>query len=315
MKSHNHYADEVLDRASHLRKDNAWLDAQYHADHTMVIPVWRSRNLIENGPEPRGVMLQTAETRALIEMSTTNVLLGVRNDVAHFAIDISPLEAHEVNELRADGEFVDLRSVGAVLDRTEASILAYAKGIMHWHSRHMFCGVCGSPTESQEAGHLRKCLNRDCGAVHFPRTDPAVIMLVEDCRDPKRRRCLLARNSRFPSRMMSTLAGFVDPLESLEETVEREVFEECGIHVTDIEYQASQPWPFPSSIMLGFRARATSFDIVVDGIEIDEAYWFEAEQLQTFGEWGDGGDNFSLPRQDSIARYLVNDWMTEVLGA
>ena len=160
---------------------------------------------------------------------------------------------------------------------------------------------------------MRRCSDQSCGRMHFPRTDPAVIMLVEDCSDPLRPRCLLARNSRFPSRMMSTLAGFVDPLESLEETVAREVFEECGIRVTDIEYQASQPWPFPSSIMLGFRARATSFDIVVDGVEIDEAHWFDAHQLKSFGEWGDGGDNFSLPRRDSIARYLVNSWVEDVL--
>ena len=113
--------------------------------------------------------------------------------------------------------------------------------------------------------------------------------------------------------MMSTLAGYVDPLESLEETVEREVFEECGIRVDRIQYQASQPWPFPSSIMLGFRARAVTRDIVVDGIEIEEAHWFEAEQLKSFGEWGDDGDYYSLPRRDSIARYLVNSWMNEVL--
>ena len=111
---------------------------------------------------------------------------------------------------------------------------------------------------------------------------------------------------------MSTLAGFVDPLESLEETVAREVLEECGIEVEQISYQASQPWPFPSSIMLGFRARAKTFDIRVDGEEIEEAYWFEPEQLRQFGEWGDGGDNFSLPRRDSIARYLVESWIEEV---
>ena len=156
MNAQNHYADEVLDRVAQFRRNNDWVNAQYAAEHTMVIPVWRSRSLIEQGAEPRGVMMSIAETRALMEMATTTVLLGVRNDIAHFAIDISTLEAHEVNELRADGEFVDLRSVGAVLDRTEASILAYAKGIMHWHSRHLFCGVCGSPTESQDAGRFRR---------------------------------------------------------------------------------------------------------------------------------------------------------------
>jgi NAD+ diphosphatase len=114
--------------------------------------------------------------------------------------------------------------------------------------------------------------------------------------------------------MMSTLAGFVDPLESLEETVAREVYEECGIEVDDIRYLASQPWPFPSSIMLGFRARALTREIRVDQHEIEEAYWFDAEQLQTFGEWGDDGDNFCLPRRDSIARWMVNSWIEEQLS-
>ena len=160
---------------------------------------------------------------------------------------------------------------------------------------------------------MRVCSNRSCGRMHFPRTDPAVIMLVEDCSDPARPRCLLARNSRFPKRMMSTLAGFVDPLESLEETVIREVHEECGIRVGDVEYQASLPWPFPSSIMLGFRAKAETRDIKVDGVEIEEAYWFEAEQLLQFGEWGDEVGEFCLPRRDSIARYLVESWIRDVL--
>jgi NAD+ diphosphatase len=113
--------------------------------------------------------------------------------------------------------------------------------------------------------------------------------------------------------MMSTLAGYVDPLESLEETVAREVYEECGIRVDEIEYQASQPWPFPSSIMLGFRAQALNTDIVIDNDEIAEAHWFEAAQLRHFGEWGDEGGGFCLPRRDSIARFLVNSWMEENL--
>ena len=138
-------------------------------------------------------------------------------------------------------------------------------------------------------------------------------MLVEDRSDPARPRCLLARNARFPSRMMSTLAGFVDPLESLEETVAREVYEECGIRVGEVIYQASQPWPFPSSIMLGFRAQALNREIVIDNREIEEAYWFDAHQLLEFGEWGDDGDGFCLPRRDSIARYLIGSWMEEVL--
>lgn len=301
MNSQNHYADEVLDRVAQFRRDDAWVTAQYAAEQTMVIPVWRSRSLIEQGAEPRGVMMSIAETRALMETATTTVLLGVRNEVAHFAIDISPMEAHEVNELRADGEFVDLRSVGAVLDRTEASILAYAKGIMHWHSRHLFCGVCGSPTESQDAGHLRKCLNQNCSAGHFPRTDPAVIMLVQ-----KDDRALLGRKAEWMPGMYSTLAGFVEPGESLEQAVAREVMEESGVEITNIRYHSSQPWPFPSSLMLGFFADAVTEKLIPWDDELEDLRWFTRQDL------ADGGAGIAQrPRSDSIARRLIDEWIRQ----
>jgi NAD+ diphosphatase len=146
----------------------------------------------------------------------------------------------------------------------------------------------------------------------FPRTDPAVIMLVEHWPKSGSPMCLLARNARFPSRLMSTLAGFVDPSESLEETVIREVYEESGIEVANVVYQASQPWPFPSSIMLGFRALALTTEIRIDEIEIEEAGWFAAEELCSFGEWGDAGEGYCLPRKDSIARYLIESWVADV---
>ena len=301
MNSQNHYADEVLDRVAQFRRDDAWVTAQYIAEQTMFIPVWRSRSLIEQGAEPRGVMMSIAETRALMETATTTVLLGVRNEIAHFAIDISPMEAHEVNELRADGEFVDLRSVGAVLDRTEASILAYAKGIMHWHSRHLFCGVCGSPTESQDAGHLRKCLNQNCSAGHFPRTDPAVIMLVQ-----KDDRALLGRKAEWMPGMYSTLAGFVEPGESLEQAVAREVMEESGVEITNIRYHSSQPWPFPSSLMLGFFADAVTEKLIPWDDELEDLQWFTRQDL------ADGGAGIAQrPRSDSIARRLIDEWIRQ----
>jgi NAD+ diphosphatase len=301
MNSQNHYADEVLDRVAQFRRDDAWVTAQYAVEQTMVIPVWRSRSLIEQGTEPRGVMMSIAETRALMETATTSVLLGVRNEVAHFAIDISPMEAHEVNELRADGEFVDLRSVGAVLDRTEASILAYAKGMLHWHSRHLFCGVCGSPTESQDAGHLRKCLNQNCSAGHFPRTDPAVIMLVQ-----KDDRALLGRKAEWMPGMYSTLAGFVEPGESLEQAVAREVMEESGVEITNIRYHSSQPWPFPSSLMLGFFADAVTEKLIPWDDELEDLQWFTRQDL------ADGGAGIAQrPRSDSIARRLIDEWIRQ----
>jgi len=305
-----------LDRASESRKNSDWLKQQWTRRQSRVFILKDDKSLMRRdgaSSAPEMIQLPRDDVVDLVDEFDHLIFLGLEQKIPLFALDVSHHHQQRLESSFGESEFIDLREVAWRLDAQHAAMLAYARGLVFWNRNHRYCGICGSPTLSNYGGHMRRCSNSACERMHFPRTDPAVIMLVEDRRDPARPRCLLARNSRFPSRMMSTLAGFVDPLESLEETVAREVFEECGIRVTDIEYQASQPWPFPSSIMLGFRARATSFDIVVDGIEIDEAHWFEAEQLKSFGEWGDGGDGYSLPRKDSIARYLVNSWVEEVL--
>ena len=262
---------------------------------------------------PQAVQLPPSRVGEFVGEVDDAVFLGLDETGPLFALDLTHRAEQDLGSLADAAEFVDLRQVGWLLDAQQAARLAYARGLVFWNRHHRYCGSCGSPTQSCNGGHMRRCTDAECGRMHFPRTDPAVIMLVEDRSDADRPRCLLARNARFPGRMVSTLAGYVDPLESLEETVAREVFEECGIRVDNIEYQASQPWPFPSSIMLGFRARALNTDIVVDNHEIAEAHWFEAEQLLEFGEWGDEGSGFCLPRRDSIARFLVNSWMEENL--
>ncbi len=229
------------------------------------------------------------------------MLLGLIEDRAYFALDLSAVEA-PLAALRppAPVEFTDLRRVGPLLARQEGSLLAYARGIAYWHSRHRFCGVCGSATLSEEGGHVRRCTNATCDAQHFPRTDPAVIMLVHDGD-----RCLLGRQRIWPTGMHSTLAGFVEPGESLEEAVAREVFEEAGILVDEVRYHSSQPWPFPASIMLGFHARARSSEIRVDHSELEDARWFERSYLLSHQD----DDSFRLPRRDSIARRLIEDWL------
>jgi NAD+ diphosphatase len=172
---------------------------------------------------------------------------------------------------------------------------------MWWHARHRFCGVCGAPTESVEAGHVRRCTSPACGASHFPRTDPAVIMLVHDGD-----RALLGRQKIWPPGMYSTLAGFVEPGESLEETVAREVFEESGIRVAEVRYHSSQPWPFPASLMIGFHAAAASREIRMDQSELEDCGWFSRAELRDFGRQGK-----ALPRADSIARRLIEDWLAQ----
>ena len=306
-----------LDRGGEQRKNQDWLIQQWMRRECRILVLQHDKNLMrwhnQNDPRPEVISLFRDDLQQLINPSTPAYFLGLEQGQPVFALDISELDDASVAPFLEMGEFMDLRNVGWWLEAQQAALLAYARGLAFWNRHHQFCGKCGHPTQLESGGYLRCCTNSICGKLHFPRTDPAVIMLVEDLSDPDHPRCLLGRNARFPGRLMSTLAGFVDPLESLEETVAREVYEECGVRVTDIAYQASQPWPFPSSIMLGFRARALTREIKVDQREIEEAHWFDAEQLQTFGEWGDSGDHYCLPRRDSIARWLIQVWLDEQL--
>jgi NAD+ diphosphatase len=295
MKSANYYAAGELDRVSHLRQDDVWLAERLADPTTCFAPVWQLQNLFATDDEQQPVFLAKDVADAVIADEV--VLLGIADGKAYFALDFSN---HEEPPLGDHGVFCDLRAVGALLTRQTGSILAYARGIVYWHIRHQFCGECGSPTISRQAGHLRICSNTECGASCFPRTDPAVIMLVHDGE-----RILMGRQNRWPPGMHSVLAGFVEPGESLEGAVAREIFEEAGIEVTDIRYHSSQPWPFPASIMLGFTARAVTTGLVIDHTELEDARWYSREDLVTSPE----DESFRLPRKDSIARRLVDDWL------
>jgi NAD+ diphosphatase len=300
MKDANFYAGGALDRAGPRRKDAAWVASLIEHAESRFVALWRGRNLVvaESGASPRAAFLAREDMRAL---DGEPVLLGLVEERAIFAVDLSHCEA-PLQDLATGGpaEFADLRRVGPLLPRDEGSLLAYARGIAYWHERHRFCGVCGAPTRSEEGGHVRRCTNASCGTTHFPRTDPAVIMLVHDGD-----RCLLGRKAEWPAGMHSTLAGFVEPGESLEEAVAREVFEEAGIAVSDVTYHSSQPWPFPASLMLGFHAKARTTAITLDPEELEHAAWYERGLLLT----REDDDTLRLPRRDSIARRLVEDWL------
>jgi NAD+ diphosphatase len=290
-----------LDRASHLRKDPRWLAERLAHPSSRVAPVWRGHNLVagHDGGAPRGVFLAA---EALTGLESEHILLGIEENCAYFACDLSRLETPlEHLHDATPAEFVDLRRVGPLLPRGEASLLAYARGIVYWHQRHRFCGVCGSATKVEEAGHVRRCTNPHCAQPHFPRTDPAVIMLVHDGGE----RCLLGRQKAWANGMHSTLAGFVEPGESLEEAVAREVYEETRVTLAEITYHSSQPWPFPASLMLGFHARAASTEVTVDKSELEDARWFERAWILSHQD----DDTFRLPRRDSIARRLLEDWL------
>lgn len=307
----NHYAHSSLDRASERRKDQNWVAEQFAAPNSVLVPVWRSRNLVkqqQDGTLPSAVLLPPSAYGGVLTQAGETVFLGFNDKGSYFAADFSSLDEAQANQLFNAGdngiEFNDLRFIGPMVDREQGSLLAYARGMLTWHRRHLFCGLCGSPTESQEAGHLRACTDPECAQHHFPRTDPAVIMLV--ARGDK---CLLGRQAAWPPNVYSTLAGFVEPGESLEAAVAREVFEESAIRVANVRYHSSQPWPFPTSLMLGFDAEALNDDIIVNKDELEDVRWFSRDWIKA--KLAEGAEDFALPREVSIARQLINDWLAQ----
>lgn len=301
----NFYASGGLERAAERRRDDAWLAAQLIDPRTRFVPVWRSQNLVLADPgagdAPMAAFLAAEHAAALLAAGGEAAFLGLVGEIPHFALAVPESgEAPPDAAVSGGAAFIDLRTIGPLLGRDEGSLLAYARGLVHWHTRHRYCGICGSPTESIEAGHVRKCTNERCNAQHFPRTDPAVIMLVSDGE-----RAILGRQRIWPTGMHSVLAGFVEPGESLEDAVAREVFEEVGVAVDDVTYHSSQPWPFPASIMLGFYARATSDVLRVAAEELELARWFTRAEMRASPE----DETFRLPRRDSIARRLIEDWL------
>ncbi len=230
MKEPNFYASGGIDRAAHLRADEDWVRQQIDDHIARIVPIWRMQNLIIPGDPPVGVTVEAS--RGLLMGAGTVVFLGMIENVAHFTADFS---AHEEPPLTEHGRFRDMRGIGQLLPHQEGALLVYARAIIQWHARHQFCGVCGSPSSSREAGHMRKCTSTDCNAEHFPRLDPAVIMLIHDGDD----RLILGRQRNWPPGQHSVLAGFVEQGESLEDAVAREILEEVGVEITDIESHSS----------------------------------------------------------------------------
>lgn len=306
------YAGGHLDRAGAQRRDAAWIDAATNHPDARAVPVWRDRVLVHGaGSAPRAATPPLADLAPHVSTPATHAFLGTDGDVPVFAVDLSHLDEDALDRVAPDATFVDLRRVGPALSHDDAAMLGYARGIVTWQRRARFCGICGAPTEAHQGGHMRRCTNAECATETYPRTDPAVIMLVEHRSNDGTSRCLLGRHRRLPPGVYSTLAGFVEPGESLEEAVAREVLEETGVRISSARYTASQPWPFPASLMVGFRATAVTDAIQVDPEELDEACWFTAEELAGFGEWEDESAARRLPRRDSIARTLIDEWMAE----
>ncbi|MYA08420.1 MAG: NAD(+) diphosphatase [Holophagales bacterium] len=306
MRAHNVLAEPAVDRRSERRGDAEWLARRLADPSSQLTVVWRERSLVldahtgDRGPVPGTVA--TVEAAGLVDGAEDVVFLGEAEGVAYFSVDLSEREDPLAGPLRGAGRFVELRQVGAAMSGRGANLLAYARAMATWHRRHRFCGQCGAATESRNAGHLRVCTA--CGIEHFPRTDPAVIMLVHtEAGDGGS--CLLGRQASWPPGMFSALAGFVEPGESLESAVAREVREETGIAVDTVRYHSSQPWPFPTSIMLGFYATSPGGDVQVDTEELEQAVWATRSEL----EYALRAREVRLPPPFSIARRLIDDWL------
>lgn len=339
-----------LDRCTNQRKNMRWLKAEFNHENTVFCVINDGMSLFTATDELTVIYLNKQQLAPLnvdscIFLGKESLAKGQtpsqplsseelpasdssKNQRAIFAVDFNKLRFSSQEALTEMGEWQSLRQATASISAIDASILALAKGLVHWHTSHQYCGQCGNINRSVEAGHARKCTS--CRNLTFPRTDPAVIMLVEKMFSDGTPRCLLGRQENWPQGMYSTLAGFVDPGESLEQAVIREVLEESAIVVQNPHYIASQPWPFPASIMLGFTAVATSEHIDVSQDSLEDARWFSREQLATFAknskpliltESSTTLDNkhlteaeFKMSSSDSISSYLINAWLNKEVG-
>ncbi|HJO91803.1 MAG TPA: NAD(+) diphosphatase [Victivallales bacterium] len=310
------FAGNDLDRAGYLRKKPDWILSQLSKPETKIIPVWNDKNLVSGIGniliQPKAVTCSGDIAAKFLKLSSDVVFLGLDKGTAYFTIDLSGYKQNEIINIIGECSFVSLRNVRSILTQKDAKLLAYAKGILFNHINYRYCSKCGNITKSAEGGHVKVCSNPNCNNEIFPRTDPAVIMLViNKSSEDGIERCLLGNNVAWGKGVYSTLAGFVEPGESLEEAVKREVYEEVGIRLDKVIYQTSQPWPFPTSIMVGFLAYTDDSDIKVDKEEIRTAEWFSAEDLSTFGEWGDEASSHRLSSKGSISRYLIDTWINE----
>ena len=311
------YTANALDRATQLRGDAAQVRALLTGGAARIVPVWNQRHLVDDTPR-----LQTLSFEAIAGAfdpgASTLVFLGLHNTTPWFALGLAHSEAPP--PLNIPGAFTDLdyralNEVVALLPGEDASILAYARAMILWHHNHRHCGRCGARTTITESGHSSTCINPACAHRTFPRTDPVVITLITRSDETRGEVCLLGRQAAWPAGMYSCIAGFVEPGETLEHAVRREAAEETGIIIGesagDVRYVASQPWPFPASIMLGFRAVAISAAISRNDQELEDCRWFTKPELSAFGERNAAGPGFKLPNRYAIARLLIDGWLAE----
>jgi len=300
-----HYPRKALQREGHLRSDRAWLQEQ-RAGSAVVYVMWRGQNLFSTSEERRPLVLPAVA----LPSSSRLIFLGLRPDnQPAFATSLTEpktaAEALSVIGLQENqARFIQLREFRGLLAPDEQQLLLYVRALINWHDGQQFCSRCGSPTLSEEAGHVMACTNPDCATKHFPRSDPATIMLVQHGQH-----CLLGRQPSWPEGIFSTLAGFVEVGESVEEAVVREVKEEAGIEITNLRYFGSQPWPFPQSLMLGYFADAATTEIAC-GSELAEVRWFDVAETEEVLR----RHIARFPHIETISQKLMKRWLAEQSG-
>lgn len=295
-----------LDRAGEARQDNEWLQRRLDERDAKVLVLSADGRVLIALPERHLLHIPVMLLRDRFAASQFNFLGDIHADAGAHALFSLTLELAHLTEFTREfnADAIDLRIAASELPAQQAGAAAFARSLSHWQSGSRFCGSCGAPTLLSSGGHRALCTNAQCATEHFPRTDSAMIALVHDGE-----RCLLGRQASWPENRYSTLAGFLEPGETLEACVRREVFEEVGVHISECAYVASQPWPFPASLMIGFIARATSSEIRL-GAEISEARWFSAQELAD--NWRT--QQIKLSPRLSISRHLIELWYQQQTG-
>jgi len=289
----NFFAGPYIDRRAEAREEAGWLEAARVDPATLYMVGKGTAQLVRSRSEPRVEFLTNDHPIVLDADPRQFILLGWFRGARCVLIDVEPERSVELPE---GATFEELRPLSPLLRGDEAGLLAYARALVIWRARHRFCGVCGEPTVPERAGHVVRCTNEVCRSEFFPRLDPAIIVLVTDGE-----RALLGRQASWPAGRFSTIAGFVEPGESLEDAVAREVMEETAVQVTSAHYDSSQPWPFPSSLMIGFHATAEPGSLVQVTGELEAAAWFTREQIESGGTM--------VPPSHAISYRLISAWL------
>ena len=300
----NTFAGNPLDRASDRRTNSDWLAEQLAAPDSLGVAIWNGRPFVEK-TKAGGSQIAYLPAKLAQELAggaERLLFLGLWKDTAVFAVDMEGEADPGQGPLQGLGEFKDLRQVAMQLPDTEAAIAATAKQMFEWRRRHQFCAACGQPSETMDGGWKRQCPS--CKVEHFPRTDPVVIMLAYHGE-----RCMLGRQAVWPAGMFSALAGFLEPGESIEEACARELNEEAGLHARQVRYHSTQPWPYPSSLMIGLIAEVEDEEGAPDQTELDEIRWFTREEAKALLA-GELADTF-CPGPLAIAHQLIRAWAHE----